>query len=93
MAMTARKGSHVVRQQRELKERKRAQLKHWELAGTKLGDIMGVKAEEGKDGEGKPAEGKVRARSRDVSRITKKKKLFWWVLVKGFVNFLSWFTY
>ena len=46
MAITARKGSAVVRQQREQKERKKAQKKHWELAGTKLGDIMGVKKEE-----------------------------------------------
>lgn len=26
-----------------------AQHKHWELAGTKLGDIMGIKKEEEKD--------------------------------------------
>lgn len=32
-----------MRVQREQKERKKAQKKHWELAGTKLGDIMGVK--------------------------------------------------
>ncbi|KAK2193816.1 hypothetical protein NP493_5g10060 [Ridgeia piscesae] len=48
MALTARKGSMVVKQAREQKERKKAQVKHWELAGTKLGEIMGVKKEDEK---------------------------------------------
>lgn len=43
LAMIARKGSHAVRLFREQKERKKAQKKEWELAGTRLGDIMGVK--------------------------------------------------
>lgn len=42
MALTARKGSHLVRVFREQKERRKAQKKHWELSGTKLGNIMGV---------------------------------------------------
>ncbi|XP_053675394.1 pre-mRNA-splicing factor ATP-dependent RNA helicase PRP16 [Anopheles nili] len=42
MAINARKGSALVRTYRELKERKRAQAKHWQLGGTKLGNIMGV---------------------------------------------------
>uniref|UniRef100_T1J2J4 RNA helicase n=1 Tax=Strigamia maritima TaxID=126957 RepID=T1J2J4_STRMM len=49
MAIISRKGSMSVRCHRELKERKKAQQKHWELAGTKLGDIMGIKKEEEKD--------------------------------------------
>lgn len=48
IAQLARKGSHVVRVHREQKERKRGQAKEWELAGTRLGDIMGVKKEEEK---------------------------------------------
>ncbi|XP_072516392.1 pre-mRNA-splicing factor ATP-dependent RNA helicase PRP16 [Salminus brasiliensis] len=53
MAIISRKGSQLVRKHREQKERKKAQHKHWELAGTKLGDIMGIKKQE--DGsEGKP---------------------------------------
>ncbi len=48
MAQISRKGSHVVRKHREQKERKKSQHKHWELAGTKLGDIMGVKKEDEK---------------------------------------------
>jgi pre-mRNA-splicing factor ATP-dependent RNA helicase DHX38/PRP16 len=41
-AILARKGSALVRYHREMKERKKAQKKEWELAGTRLGDIMGV---------------------------------------------------
>lgn len=43
MAQVSRKGSHLVRVNREQKERKKAQKKHWELAGTNIGNIMGVK--------------------------------------------------
>lgn len=42
MAILARKGSALVRVYREQKERRKAQKKHWELSGTKLGNIMGV---------------------------------------------------
>ncbi|XP_002100547.2 pre-mRNA-splicing factor ATP-dependent RNA helicase PRP16 [Drosophila yakuba] len=42
MALLARKGSALVRNYREQKERRKAQKKHWELSGTKLGNIMGV---------------------------------------------------
>ena len=48
MAQVSRKGSAVVRAQREQKERKKAQQKHWELAGSRIGDIMGVKKEDDK---------------------------------------------
>ncbi|XP_016090510.1 pre-mRNA-splicing factor ATP-dependent RNA helicase PRP16-like [Sinocyclocheilus grahami] len=53
MAIISRKGSQLVRRHREQKERKKAQHKHWELAGTKLGDIMGIKKteEDGSDGK------------------------------------------
>ncbi|KAK2117670.1 hypothetical protein P7K49_004556 [Saguinus oedipus] len=43
------KGSQTMRKHREQKEHKKAQHEHWELAGTKLGDIMGVKKEEEPD--------------------------------------------
>jgi len=49
MAIVARKGSHVVHRHRELKERKKAQKKHWELAGTKMGEIMGVEKKDDKE--------------------------------------------
>lgn len=46
MAMVARKGSALVRAFREQKERKKAQKKHWEIAGTTIGNIMGVQKKE-----------------------------------------------
>ncbi|CAH0389215.1 unnamed protein product [Bemisia tabaci] len=57
MALVARKGSRLVRVYREQKERRKAQKKHWELAGTSLGNIMGIEkkdeedSKQGKDGE------------------------------------------
>ncbi|KAL3094888.1 hypothetical protein niasHT_021463 [Heterodera trifolii] len=44
MAITASKGSKQVRIYREQQERLKAQEKHWDLAGTRIGDIMGIKA-------------------------------------------------
>ncbi|XP_071092501.1 pre-mRNA-splicing factor ATP-dependent RNA helicase PRP16-like [Haliotis cracherodii] len=49
MAQVSRKGSQVVRAHREQKERRKAQVKHWELAGTRMGDIMGIKKKEEED--------------------------------------------
>ncbi|XP_040826897.1 pre-mRNA-splicing factor ATP-dependent RNA helicase PRP16-like [Ochotona curzoniae] len=49
LAIIARKGSQTVRKHREQEERRRAQRRHWELAGTKLGAIMGVLKEEQPD--------------------------------------------
>lgn len=40
MAIAAQKGSHLVRIYREQKERKKAQKKHWELGGTKIGMLL-----------------------------------------------------
>ncbi|XP_050971446.1 pre-mRNA-splicing factor ATP-dependent RNA helicase PRP16 [Labeo rohita] len=61
MAIISRKGSQLVRRHREQKERKKAQHKHWELAGTKLGDIMGIKKteEDGSDGKAVGEDGNV----------------------------------
>ncbi|XP_071958748.1 pre-mRNA-splicing factor ATP-dependent RNA helicase PRP16-like isoform X2 [Antedon mediterranea] len=52
MAVISRKGSMAVRKHREQKERKKAQHKDWELAGTKLGNIMGIKKTQEQDKEG-----------------------------------------
>lgn len=52
MALTARKGSALVRVFREQKERRKAQKKHWDLGGTKLGNIMGIeKKKDEEDGK------------------------------------------
>lgn len=40
MALTARKGSALVRVYREQKERRKAQKKHWELGGTTIGKLL-----------------------------------------------------
>ena len=42
MAVVSREGSHLVRKHREQKERKRAQNKDWELAGSKMGNVLGI---------------------------------------------------
>ncbi|XP_054725023.1 pre-mRNA-splicing factor ATP-dependent RNA helicase PRP16-like [Uloborus diversus] len=49
IAIIARKGSLAVRTFREQKERRKAQKKEWELAGTRLGDIMGIKKVDDKE--------------------------------------------
>jgi pre-mRNA-splicing factor ATP-dependent RNA helicase DHX38/PRP16 len=49
MALVARKGSALVRVFREQKERKKAQKKHWELGGTKIGNIMGIEKKKDDD--------------------------------------------
>ncbi|CAO1411037.1 unnamed protein product [Diamesa hyperborea] len=49
MAIVARKGSALVRVFREQKERKKAQKKHWDLGGTKMGNIMGVEKKKDED--------------------------------------------
>ncbi|XP_067014242.2 pre-mRNA-splicing factor ATP-dependent RNA helicase PRP16 [Anabrus simplex] len=49
MALVARKGSPLVRAFREQKERRKAQKKHWELAGTTIGNIMGVPKKDDKE--------------------------------------------
>ncbi|XP_044732439.1 pre-mRNA-splicing factor ATP-dependent RNA helicase PRP16 isoform X2 [Chrysoperla carnea] len=46
MALVSRKGSALVRAYREQKERRKAQKKHWELGGTTIGNIMGIKKKE-----------------------------------------------
>lgn len=52
MALVARKGSALVRVFREQKERRKAQKKHWDLGGTKLGNIIGIeKKKDDEDGK------------------------------------------
>lgn len=49
MAIVSRKGSAAVKVRREQKERRKAARKEWELAGTQLGNLMGVKKEDEND--------------------------------------------
>ncbi|RWS29821.1 pre-mRNA-splicing factor ATP-dependent RNA helicase PRP16-like protein [Leptotrombidium deliense] len=70
MAILSKKGSALVRYHREMKERKKAQKKEWELAGTKLGDIMGIKKP--KDDDDKNVDD-FKAEHRFKDHITKDK--------------------
>ncbi|XP_045585400.2 pre-mRNA-splicing factor ATP-dependent RNA helicase PRP16 [Procambarus clarkii] len=49
MAIVSRKGSAVVKVRREQRERRKAAKKEWELAGTQLGNLIGVKKEDETD--------------------------------------------
>jgi pre-mRNA-splicing factor ATP-dependent RNA helicase DHX38/PRP16 len=51
LAITASKGSKQVKYFREQQEKLKAQEKHWELAGTRIGEIMGVKKPKEDDSE------------------------------------------
>ncbi|PWN89800.1 P-loop containing nucleoside triphosphate hydrolase protein [Acaromyces ingoldii] len=57
MAVFSRKGSRLVRERREQKERQRAAAKAAALAGTALGNIMGVKSEEEQEEQQQKGEG------------------------------------
>ena len=57
MAMVSKKGSRLVRSHREQAERKKAQKKEWNLAGTKMGNLLGV--EKVDDTEARDAEDNV----------------------------------
>ena len=46
LAVISKKGSKLLRYHRDEKERKKAQKKEWELAGSRMGEIIGVKSNE-----------------------------------------------
>lgn len=54
MAVISRKGSKLARDRRVMRERIKAQGKYWEVAGTALGNAMGVKKEEESAPKGTP---------------------------------------
>ena len=43
MAQIAKKGSPLVRDKRQQNEQMKAQGKYWEVAGTNLGNVLGIK--------------------------------------------------
>ena len=49
MAMVSKKGSRLVKLHREQAERKKASKKEWELAGSKLGNLLGIEKENDKE--------------------------------------------
>lgn len=55
MAVCARKGSQLVREVREKRERSKMRKRFWEIGGSRMGDAIGVKAAEHSDEEGDDA--------------------------------------
>lgn len=51
MAVCARKGSQLVREVREKRERSKMRKRFWEIGGSRMGDAIGVKAAENSDEE------------------------------------------
>ena len=49
MAMVSKKGSRLVKLHRKQVERKKASKKEWELAGSKLGNLLGIQKENDKE--------------------------------------------
>lgn len=56
MAVFSRKGSRVVKEKRQAKERQKAAQEATSMAGTKLGNIMGIKEDEGDSAIAVPGE-------------------------------------
>jgi len=83
LAVIARKGSLVLREVREQKEKMKGVKKFWELAGSTMGNIIGVPKKEGEEqagegggGEGSKDDGDVnyKASSQYASHLTKKSE-------------------
>ncbi|XP_078482661.1 pre-mRNA-splicing factor ATP-dependent RNA helicase PRP16 [Ciona intestinalis] len=74
MAVVARGGSLLVRKYREQKERKKSQRKDWELAGTKLGNIMGIKKEDDKENPDMSEESDFKSSQRFSQHMGKKSE-------------------
>ncbi|KAE9101263.1 Pre-mRNA-splicing factor ATP-dependent RNA helicase [Phytophthora fragariae] len=51
MAVCARKGSELLREVREQRERNKMRKRFWELGGSRMGDAIGVKKDAGSDEE------------------------------------------
>ncbi|TYZ68914.1 hypothetical protein PybrP1_012252 [[Pythium] brassicae (nom. inval.)] len=52
MAVCARKGSQLVREVREKRDRSKMRKRFWEVGGSRMGDAIGVKAAQHSDDEG-----------------------------------------
>lgn len=52
MPTIARKGSSLVKEYRQKRDENKSRERFWEVAGSKMGDIIGV--DKAKDAEGKP---------------------------------------
>ncbi len=78
LAVLARKGSQVVREQRELRDRMKSQDKHWDIHGKRIASAMGVKTTSSEEGEAQATreDGEVdyRASSRFADHMQEKSQ-------------------
>nr|XP_039250693.1 pre-mRNA-splicing factor ATP-dependent RNA helicase PRP16-like [Styela clava] len=74
MAIVSRKGSLTVRKHREMKERKKAQKKEWELAGTNIGNIMGVKKKDDGEDPSESEESDFKSQQRFANHMNEKNE-------------------
>lgn len=74
MAVLSKKGSPLVKFNRENKERKKGQKREWELAGSRLGELLGVKKEgEDEDKENEDAENDFKSNQQFSKHIIDKE--------------------
>ena len=71
MAVFSRKGSKVVREKRQQKERQKQAQEATNIAGTKLGNIMGVKEDEGDSAAAAPGEENTKGGSKFAEHMKK----------------------
>ena len=71
MAVFSRKGSKVVKEKRQQKERQKQAQEATNLAGTALGNVMGVKDDEGDSAAAVPGEGEDQGNSKFAQHMKK----------------------
>lgn len=69
----AKKGSALVAEARKHREAKKAQRKEWQVAGSQLGDILGIKAEEESYDTSSMRDGFGKHMQSDVTKINRDK--------------------
>ncbi|KAL8718213.1 MAG: hypothetical protein Q9225_004621 [Loekoesia sp. 1 TL-2023] len=72
MAVFSRKGSRVVKEKRQQKERQKQAQEATNMAGTALGNLMGVKEDEGDSAAPAPGEGDVKSGSKFAEHLKKQ---------------------
>ncbi|KAL8866599.1 MAG: hypothetical protein Q9174_006205, partial [Haloplaca sp. 1 TL-2023] len=72
MAVFSRKGSAAVKRERQKKERQKQAQEATKLAGTALGNVLGVKEDEGDSAAPAPGEGDVKSGSKFAEHLKKQ---------------------
>lgn len=73
LAVFSRKGSRVVKEKRQQKERQKQAQEATNMAGTALGNLMGVKEDEGDSAAPAPGEDEVKSDSKFTSHLRKNE--------------------